>query len=243
MTMINMLRGGKANGPDGRTYTQNMYPRPNYKVSQMAKNDGWENRPDSFHYVERFDLCQCWNSGAVERAKAEDTTTDECTIEAGDVIPLVWVPNRSSVESLTLDVVSGVEGIVLGIQTRHFFWDQNINDIPDAVALQMTGVPADPMVGGPDPIDQEYLDSFKCGNRIPLDEFCGCDGRGEYREMWLSANDDGIPRPVLVGGGNKINAGYIVDLLIEAVPTDLDCANACLIVDVGARVRVPHAGN
>jgi len=241
MTMINMLRGGKANGPDGRTYTQNMYPRPNYKVSDMAKNDGWENRPDSFHYVEKFDLCLCWNSGAVERAKAADTTTDECAIEAGDVIPLVWVPNRSSVEGLTLDVVQGVEGVVLGLQTRHFFWDQNINDTPDAVALQMTGKSADPMVGGPDPIDQAYLDSFKCGDRIPLDDFCGCDGRGQYYEMIMKV--DGSYQPTLVGGGTSINAGYIVDLLIEEVPEDLDCSKACLNVDVGARVRVPRAGN
>jgi len=240
--MINMLRGGKANGPDGRTFTQNMYPRPNYKVADMANNDGWENRPDSFHYVEKFDLCQCWNSGAVERAKAADTTTDECTLEVGDTIPLVWVPNRSTVRGLTLDIVGGIEGVTLGVQTREFVVNDNIMSEGDLIS-QMTGLDAAPFPPDTDPIDQAYLDSFNCGNRIPLDEFCGCDGQGNYYEWDLSEIPANAKDHILVGGGTAKYGGLIVDLVIEALPADLDCEKACLNVDVGARVQVPRAGN
>jgi len=236
MTMINMLRGGATNGPKGNQYTQNMYPRPDYKVSQMSKNDGWENRPDSFHYVERFDLCQCFNTGAIERAKEADATTTECALEVGDVIPLVWVNNRSSVLGITIDIVDGMEGAVFGVQSRHFTSDMGIVSGIVTPTLEITGVDATPLPVGTVPIDQPYLDSFKCGDRIELEEFCQCKGRGVYAETALAA-------PLLVGGGNALEAGYTLDLVVEALPADMVCPEGCLTIDVGARVRVPRAGN
>lgn len=238
MTIINMLRGGKANGPNGDQYTQHMYPRPDYPVEQMAQNDGWENRADSFHYVEKFDLSLCWNSGAVKRAKDADAGTTECVLEVGDRIPMVWVPNKATIEGTTMHIVSGIAGVVLGLDwTDIGEGDMVIADGTPDVTLPITAVDATPLPSPNAPIDQAFLDAFKCGNRIGLDEFCPtCENEGPFVQAFEAA-------PVLVGGGTSRFAGRYYSLVIEALPVDFDCATCCLDIDVGVRVRIPRAGN
>ena len=245
MTVINMLRGGKANGPNGDLYTQNMYPRPDLKTQDMAQNDGWENRNDSFHISAKFDLSLCWSSGAVQRAKAADTgTTEDCLLEVGDRIPMVWVPNNTTIEAVTMDIVSGIgaDGAGLFVQLGVDWTDVTFDDwvigggTPDAT-LPITGVKTTPIPNPAGTVDQAYLDAFTCNDRIPLGEFCpACENKGIYTEAWEAT-------PVLVGAGTSWAAGRYYSLVIEALPTDFECSDCCLNVDVGVRIRVPRAGN
>jgi len=234
MSIINMLRGGHANGGSGTpVYTHNMYPRPDMVLDDMAQYVGWENSKSAFHLVHRFDACKCHDAGALLRAKKADATTDACGLEVGDEIPLVWIPNRATIEAVTLEVVSGIAGVTVGVR-RYEVTDGNMV-IADATAVadHLAGSDAGPLPSTA--VTQADIDALSCDDRLDLDRFCQqCASDGCYYQDWLAT-------PALVGGCEP--AGQYLSLVIEELPDDFECGSCCLQIDVGAQVRIPRTGD
>ena len=230
MSIINMLRGGVATGDVSNGH---MYPRPDYKLDQMAENKGWEKLADSFHMVERMDFCECSHTGGIERAKAADPTTDECCIEVGDEIAMVWIPNRFTVTAFTLDIVQGVTGLVVGLARYSVPAGANVISGAVAVDTPLTGSVGDPLPGTV--VDQSVLDGLTCKDRLPFDDFCTtCESDGCFYQEFL-------PSPELIGGCAP--EGQYLSLVIEALPDGgLCCTDCCPVIDVGARVLINRMG-
>jgi len=233
MSIINMLRGGAANGDNRSTFSHNMYPRPDYLLEDMAENIGWENSKDSFHLVHKFNACECHTSGAVKRAKNADDSTDSCCIEQGDEIPLVWIPNRATLEAVTLAVNNGIAGVEVGIRRYTVADGQRILSDATLVGPHLAGSDAGPLPSAT--ITQAEIDDLGCNDRLDMSRFCGeCENGGCFYQEWL-------PAPVLVGGCAP--EGQYLSLVIETLPDDFDCSSCCLDIDVGARVRIARCGD
>lgn len=232
MTIINMLRGGVGNGDKQNIYQFQTFPRPDILAENMPVNKGWEYMADSFHYVERWNTCECFNEGAIEAAKAEDDSTDKCCLEVGDEIPLIFIPNRHTIEALTLTVNMGIEGVILGVKRYKVSKGDKMVAGATLVGTEMTAISGNPLPATI--ITQEDIDALGCNDRIDLDEFCKqCNGGGCHTEKWLTT-------PQLVGGC-EYEVEYL-SLVIEALPVDFDCAACCLDISLGARTRIPMLG-
>lgn len=233
MSIINMLRGGKAHGDNGDQYNYNMYPRPDLLLENMAEFMGWENSKDSFHMVHRWNSCLCHDKGALMRAKKADPTTDACGLEVGDEIPLVWIPNRATLEAVTLTVNAGIAGVV-GELVRYSVQDGE-HVIADATeeAIHLAGSDLGPLPSAT--IDQAAIDALGCDERLDLDKFCqACSSGGCMYQEYL-------PDPELVGGCEP--EGQYLSLRLTELPDDFDCASCCLDIDVGARLRIARCGD
>jgi hypothetical protein len=238
MAIINMLRSGKGNGDSGSVFNYHMYPRPDLKVDNMGVQIGWENQPDAFHLSQRWNMCSCFNSGAVQRAK-ESAGEDNCIIEEGDEIPLVWIPSKWTLESITLDVRSGVEGMLVDVKRYSVPAGGKVIANATQVAVELTDLDVSPQPGIT--INQAYLDALTCKERVPLDQFCKeCEKEGCYFEKRLTT-------PVVVGAdaNGKVcgRSGQYLSLVIKTLPDGFDCSSCCLEVSLGARVRVPFIGD
>lgn len=232
MTTINMLRGGVGNGDNRDIYTGHMYPRPDLLAENMSDKMGWENAHDSVHAVHRWNSCKCWDHGAIKRAKDAEGSSS-CSLEVGDEIPLVWIPNRHTLEAITLSVNSGIEGVVLGVKRSKVLEGAKVMSGATTVGTVLTGSAAGPLPSTV--IGQPEIDALACNERMDLDKFCGeCDSQGCFYEHWFAS-------PILIGGCEY--EGQYLSLVIEALPEDFDCASCCLDVSVGARLRIPFIGD